>query len=62
MKPITKKQKRNEKILVEYEKMVEEGWPKLDAYETVGKKHGLTPGGARYAIQCAIALRAKKKP
>lgn len=62
MKPITKKQKRNEKILAEYEKLIAEGWPKIEAYEKIGEKYNLKPGGVRYAIQTAYVLRGKQSP
>lgn len=62
MKPITKKQKRNEKILVEYEKLIAEGWPKMDAYKHIGEKHNLKEGGVRFAIQAAYVLRGKQVP
>ena len=57
MKPITKIQKRNEKILQEFEKLMEQGWPKLEAYKQIGRKHDLSMGGVRYAIICARDLR-----
>lgn len=60
MKPITKKQKRNEKILAEFEKLIADGWPKMDAYEHIGKKHNLKSSGVRFAIQAAYVLRGKQ--
>lgn len=59
MKPITKIQKRNDGILTEYEKMTNDGYPKMESYRVIGLKWGLSQGGVRYAIQCARVLRSK---
>lgn len=57
MEPITKTQKRNEKILREFENLMEKGWPKMEAYKRLAKKYNLSQGGVRYAIVCSRDIR-----
>lgn len=57
MKLVTNKQKRNGKILVEYDKLLQEGNSKMQIYEYLAKKFNMSVGGVRYAIICAGQMR-----
>lgn len=58
----TKIVKRNAKILSEYERMMNSGSLKMDAYIALAKKHGLSVGGVRHALLCARDLQRKPAP
>ncbi len=58
MRVYSNKEKRNLKILSQFNEMVSQGTPKMEAYKALAKKYKLTVSGARYAVLSAklIAL------
>lgn len=62
MKPVTKQQKKDERILKNFEKMTAYGIPKMLAYRRLAGKHKMSVSGIRIAIQRAIAHRFTPDP
>lgn len=57
MKLTTEKEKRNRKIYTEYDKLLNDGSPKMQIYKYLAKKYNMSEGGVRYAILCATLYR-----
>jgi len=62
MEPVTKQQKKDERILTNFEKMTAYGIPKMLAYSRLAGKYKMSVSGIRIAIQRARAHRYTPGP